>query len=89
MKSLYFETSAIIITLVLLGKYFEAVAKGKTSEAIRKLAALQAKTARVVREGVEVDIPIEEVEIGDIVIVRPGEKVPVDGKDCGRAFLPG
>jgi Cu+-exporting ATPase len=80
MKSLYFETSAIIITLVLLGKYFEAVAKGKTSEAIRKLAALQAKTARVVREGVEVDIPIEEVEIGDIVIVRPGEKVPVDGR---------
>ena len=80
MKSLYFETSAIIITLVLLGKYFGAVAKGKTSEAIRKLAALQAKTARVVREGVEVDIPIEEVEIGDIVIVRPGEKVPVDGR---------
>jgi len=79
MKSLYFETSAIIITLILLGKYLEAVAKGKTSEAIRKLAALQAKTARVIRDGQEIDIPIEEVEIGDLVIVRPGEKVPVDG----------
>ncbi len=79
MKNLYFETSAIIITLILLGKYLEAVAKGKTSEAIRKLAALQAKTARVIRDGQEMDIPIEEVEIGDLVIVRPGEKVPVDG----------
>jgi len=65
--------------LILLGKYLEAVAKGKTSEAIRKLAALQAKTARVIRDGQEMDIPIEEVEIGDLVIVRPGEKVPVDG----------
>lgn len=80
MKNLYFETSAIIITLILLGKYLEAVAKGKTSEAIKKLAALQAKTARVIRDGVEEDIPIEEVELGDVVVVRPGEKVPVDGK---------
>lgn len=80
MKNLYFETSAIIITLILLGKYLEAVAKGKTSEAIKKLAALQAKTARVIRNGVEEDIPIEEVELGDLVVVRPGEKVPVDGK---------
>jgi Cu+-exporting ATPase len=80
MKSLYFETSAIIITLILLGKYLEEVAKGKTSEAIRKLAALQPKTARVVRNGMEVDIPIEELELGDLVVVRPGEKVPVDGK---------
>lgn len=80
MKSLYFEASAIIITLILLGKYLEAVAKGRTSEAIKKLARLQAKTARVLREGEELDIPVEEVELGEVVIVRPGEKVPVDGK---------
>jgi Cu+-exporting ATPase len=79
MKDLYFEAAAVIITLILLGKYLEAVAKGKTSEAIKKLMGLQAKTARVIRDGVEEDIPIEEVEIGDVVIVRPGEKVPVDG----------
>ncbi|SCG81763.1 Cu2+-exporting ATPase [Proteiniborus sp. DW1] len=76
----YFEASAVIITLILLGKFLEAVAKGRTSEAIKKLMGLQAKTARVVRNGDEVDIPIEEVEVGDIIIVRPGEKVPVDGK---------
>jgi len=80
MKDLYFEAAAIIITLILLGKYLEAVAKGKTSEAIKKLMGLQAKTARIIRDSVEQDIPIEEVEIGDIVIVRPGEKVPVDGR---------
>ncbi len=80
MKDLYFEAAAIIITLILLGKYLEAVAKGKTSEAIKKLAELQAKTARVIRQGVEEDIPIEAVQLGDIVVVRPGEKVPVDGK---------
>lgn len=75
----YFEASAIIITLIILGKTFEAVAKGKTSEAIKKLMGLQPKTARVVRDNIEMDIPIENVEIGDIVVVRPGEKVPVDG----------
>ncbi|MCX7922435.1 MAG: heavy metal translocating P-type ATPase [Clostridia bacterium] len=80
MKDLYFEAAAVIITLILLGKYLEAVAKGKTSEAIKKLMGLQAKTARVIRNGTEQDIPIEEVETGDIVVVRPGEKVPVDGK---------
>lgn len=80
MKNLYFEASAIIITLILLGKYLEAVAKGRTSEAIKKLAQLQAKTARVVRDGVELDIPVEEVERGEIIIVKPGEKVPVDGR---------
>lgn len=79
MKDLYFEAAAIIITLILLGKYLEAVAKGRTSEAIRKLAELQAKTARVIRQGQEMDIPIEAVELGDIVVVKPGEKVPVDG----------
>ena len=75
----YFETSAVIITLIVLGKLLEARAKGRTSEAIKKLIGLQAKTARVVRNDVEVDIPIAEVNRGDIVVVRPGEKVPVDG----------
>jgi len=80
MKELYFETSAVIITLILLGKYLEAAAKGRTSEAIRKLMGLQAKTARVIRDGKEEDIPIEEVVPGDVIIVRPGEKIPVDGR---------
>jgi len=80
MKDLYFEAGAVIITLILLGKYFEAVAKGKTSEAIKKLMGLQPKTARVIRNGIEEDIPVEEVEVGFIVVVRPGEKIPVDGK---------
>lgn len=79
MKDLYFEAAAAIITLILLGKYFEAVAKGKTSEAIKKLMGLRAKTARVIRNGIETDIPIEEVEVGEIIVVRPGEKIPVDG----------
>lgn len=79
MKDLYFEASAAIITLILLGKYLEAVAKGKTSEAIKKLMGLRAKTAKVIRDGVEVDIPVDEVEVGDIIVVRPGEKIPVDG----------
>lgn len=76
----YFESSAIIITLILLGKLMESIAKGKTSEAIKKLMGLQAKTARVIRNGEEKDIPVEEVEVGDNIIVRPGEKIPVDGK---------
>ncbi|HEY8489258.1 MAG TPA: heavy metal translocating P-type ATPase [Thermaerobacter sp.] len=76
---LYFETSAILITLVALGKYLEAVAKGRTSAAIRKLLGLQARTARVIRDGREVDVPVEEVAVGDVVVVRPGEKIPVDG----------
>ena len=80
MKELYFEAGAVIITLILLGKYLEAVAKGKTSEAIKKLMGLQAKTARVIRNGAEEDIPVKDVEVGDIIVVRPGEKVPVDGK---------
>lgn len=75
----YYETSAIIITLIILGKLLEAIAKGKTSEAIKKLMGLQAKTARVIREGKEIDVPIEEVVVGDLIVVRPGEKVPVDG----------
>lgn len=75
----YFEASSLIITLITLGKLLEAIAKGRTSEAIKKLMGLQAKTARVVRDGQEVDIPVEEVEVGDLIIVRPGEKIPVDG----------
>lgn len=75
----YFEASAVIITLILLGKTFEAVAKGKTSEAIKKLIGLQPKTARVIRDNQEIEIPIEDLTIGDIVIVKPGERVPVDG----------
>ncbi len=75
----YFDVSTIIIGLILLGRYFEAKAKAGTSEAIKKLIGLSAKTARVVKEGKEIDIPIEEVKIGDILRVRPGEKIPVDG----------
>lgn len=75
----YFDTTAIIIGLILLGRYFEAKAKAGTSEAIKKLIGLQAKTARVLRDNKEIDIPINEVVIGDIIRVRPGEKIPVDG----------
>jgi Cu+-exporting ATPase len=77
--AVYFDTAAVIITLILLGRLLEMVAKGRTSEAIKKLMGLQAKTARVIRDGEEVDIPVEDVQIGDLVIVRPGEKIPVDG----------
>ncbi len=79
-KDLYFETAGVIITLILLGKYLEAVSKGKTSEAIKKLIGLSPKTALVLRDGVEVELPIEDVVVGDVVIVKPGEKFPVDGK---------
>ena len=75
----YYDTAAIIITLIILGKLLEARAKGETSEAIKKLMGLQPKTARVIRDGEEMEIPVEEVQIDDIVVVRPGEKVPVDG----------
>jgi Cu+-exporting ATPase len=76
---LYFETAGVIINLVLLGKYMESVSKGKTSEAIKKLIGLTPKTAAILRNGVEKEIPIDEVEIGDIIIVKPGAKIPVDG----------
>src|SRR5690606_31878357 len=75
----YYEASAAIITLILLGKYLEAAAKGRTSEAIRKLLGLQPKTARVVRGGEELELPVAQVVPGDTVVVRPGERVPVDG----------
>ncbi len=76
----YFDTSALIITLILLGRLLEMRARGRTNEAIKKLAGLRAKTARVVRGGEERDILVEDVEIGDVVMVRPGEKIPVDGR---------
>ena len=76
---LYFETAAFLITFVVLGKFLEAKAKGRTSEAIKKLMGLQAKTARVIRNGETLDIPVEEVVKNDILVVRPGEKIPVDG----------
>lgn len=75
----YFDVATIVIALILLGRYFEARAKGATSEAIKKLIGLQAKTARVLRDGKEIDIPIEQVKINEIIRVRPGEKIPVDG----------
>jgi len=79
MKNIYFEASSVIITLVLLGKYLESIAKGRTSTAIQTLIELKPKTARVVRDGEELDIPIESVQIGDVIVVRPGDKIPVDG----------
>lgn len=75
----YFETAAVIVVLIKLGKLLEARAKGRTSEAIKKLMGLRAKTARIVRSGQEMEVPVEDVLVGDVVIVRPGEKIPVDG----------
>lgn len=76
---LYYESAAVILTLITLGKYFEARSKGKTSEAIKKLMGLAPKTAKVIRDGKETEISVEAVQVGDIVVVRPGEKMPVDG----------
>ncbi len=76
---LYFESAAVVITLVMLGKYLEAVSKGKTSEAIKKLMGLKPKTATIIKDGAEIEVPLDEVSAGDIVLVRPGSTVPVDG----------
>jgi Cu+-exporting ATPase len=78
-ESLYYETAGVIIALILLGKSLEAVSKGKTSEAIKKLMGLAPKTAIVIEDDKEVEVPIDEVQIGDIILVKPGEKIPVDG----------
>lgn len=78
-ESLYFETAGVIITLILLGKSLEAASKGRTSESIKKLMGLAPKTATVIRDGAEAELPIEEVEVGDVVVTRPGEKIAVDG----------
>lgn len=80
MPDVYYEAAAVITTLILLGRLFENRAKGQTSEAIRKLIGLQARDARVIRNGQEIDVPIQEVQIGDVILVRPGEKIPVDGE---------
>ncbi|WP_188453301.1 heavy metal translocating P-type ATPase [Virgibacillus oceani] len=77
---LYFETSAVLITLILVGKLFEHLAKGRTTAAIKELLNLQAKEATVIRDGEEVKVPVEEVQVGDSLLVKPGEKIPVDGK---------
>lgn len=88
MVELYYETSAVLITLIILGKLFEVRAKGRSSEAIKKLMGLKAKTATVVRNGVEQEIALEDVVVGDILLVKPGEKVPVDGEIMeGRSAL--
>lgn len=79
-SEVFFETAGMLITFVVLGKYMEALAKGRTSEAIKTLMGLQAKTARVVRDDQELEIDVDDLVVGDIVIVRPGEKIPVDGK---------
>lgn len=79
-EGLYFETAGVIITLILLGKSLEAVSKGKTSEAIKKLMGLAPKTAIVIHDGAEIEVPIDEVEIGDVILVKPGDKIPVDGE---------
>ncbi|WP_313370865.1 heavy metal translocating P-type ATPase [Sedimentibacter sp.] len=78
-NELYFEAGGVILTLITLGKYLESVTKGKTSEAIKKLMGLAPKTAIIIRDGKEVEISIDEVEVGDIIVVKPGEKMPVDG----------
>ncbi|OWK27009.1 MAG: hypothetical protein US76_00805 [Parcubacteria group bacterium GW2011_GWA2_38_13b] len=80
MPKVYFDTSAIIIVLILLGKYLEILMKGRASEAIKKLIGLQPKTAKIVKDGKEIEILISEVAVGDLIVVRPGEKIPVDGK---------
>ncbi|MCV5960070.1 heavy metal translocating P-type ATPase, partial [Escherichia coli] len=75
----YFEATSVIIALILLGRMLEARAKGRTSDAIRRLIGLQPRTARVIRDGRELEVQVEEVVPGDLVVVRPGEKIPVDG----------
>ena len=79
LPEVYYDTAAVIIVLILLGRLLEAIAKGRTSEAVRRLIGLQPKTARVLRGGEEVEIPVEQVAVGDLVVVRPGERIPVDG----------
>tara|TARA_A100000171_G_C2134631_1_gene149278 strand:- start:333 stop:2588 length:2256 start_codon:yes stop_codon:yes gene_type:complete len=86
--NVYFEAAAVIVTLILLGRFLEARAKGNTSQAIRHLMGLQAKTARVVRDGAVLDLPIEQVKAGDTLEIRPGERIPVDGKVLdGHSFV--
>jgi heavy metal translocating P-type ATPase len=86
--NVYYEAAAVIVTLILLGRYLEALAKGRTSEAIKKLVGLQAKTARIIRNGSAVEVPLAEVRASDVVVVRPGEKIAVDGEIVeGSSFV--
>ncbi|GAB5378267.1 MAG: heavy metal translocating P-type ATPase [Acuticoccus sp.] len=87
-QNVYFEAAAVIVTLILVGRYLEARARGRTGEAIRRLMGLRAKTARILRDGAAVDVPLEAVAVGDVVVMRPGETVPVDGVVLdGSSFL--
>lgn len=79
-RNLYYEVAGVLIAFILLGRYLESIAKGKTSEAIKKLLGLQAKTATVLRSGKEIELPVEEVLVGDVIVVKPGQKIPVDGR---------
>lgn len=78
-QATFFESAALLTAFIILGRYLEAITRGRTSEAIRKLMKLQPKVARVIRDGAEIDIPADEVEVGDVIIIRPGESIPVDG----------
>ncbi|MCW8908869.1 MAG: heavy metal translocating P-type ATPase [Sedimenticola sp.] len=87
-RNLYFESAAVVLTVILMGKYLEELAKGRTSAAIRKLVGLQAKTARVLRDGIEEELAVARVEIGDRVVIRPGERIPVDGQvEKGESYV--
>jgi cation transport ATPase len=87
-RNLYFESAAVVLTVILMGKYLEELAKGRTSAAIQKLLGLQAKTARVIRDGVEQELPVARVRRGDRVLVRPGERLPVDGTvENGESYV--
>ena len=87
-QNIYFEAAAVIVTLILVGRYLEALAKGRTSEAIRQLMGLQPRTARVVRDDAEIEISVDQVRLGDLVQVRPGERIPVDGAvSDGRSYV--
>ena len=87
-RNLYFESAAVVLTVILMGKYLEELAKGRTSAAIRKLVGLQAKTARVLRDGVEQEMPVARVQSGDLLVIRPGERIPVDGEvRAGESYV--
>jgi Cu+-exporting ATPase len=87
-RNLYFESAAVVLTVILMGKYLEELAKGRTSAAIRKLVRLQAKTARVLRDGVEQEMPVARVQAGDLLVIRPGERIPVDGEvRAGESYV--
>src|SRR3546814_7880707 len=86
--NIYYEAAAVIVTLILVGRLLEARAKGRTSQAIKRLVGLQAKSAREVRDGAVVETPLEAVAVGDVIVIRPGEKVPVDGEVTeGSSFV--